>query len=120
MYRWASFSKKPAYIYEYSHVPPDKPGFPNYGAFHTSEVPYALKNLDRWNRSWQTPDHSLEKDMSSYWLNFIRKGDPNGNGLPPWKPFTIPDGSINELGDRIESKKEGYTEVLQLLKPFLK
>ena len=120
MYRWASFSKKPAYIYEYSHVPPDKPGFPNYGAFHTSEVPYALKNLDRWNRSWQTPDRSLENDMSSYWLNFIRKGDPNGNGLPPWKPFTIPDGSINELGDRIESKKEGYTEVLQLLKPFLK
>jgi para-nitrobenzyl esterase len=32
----AGINKKSTYLYEYSHVPPDKPGFPNYGAFHTS------------------------------------------------------------------------------------
>jgi para-nitrobenzyl esterase len=117
MHRWAQYSKKPAYLYEYTHVPPDKPGFPNYGAFHTSEVPYALKNLDHWNRSWQPMDRALEKSMSYYWLNFIRKGDPNGKGLPSWSSFYYPDGSIIELGDRIESREGMYAEVLRLLMP---
>ena len=25
--------------------------------------------------------------MSSYWVNFITKGDPNGNGLPQWPEY---------------------------------
>ena len=25
--------------------------------------------------------------MSSYWINFVRAGDPNGDGLPTWASF---------------------------------
>jgi para-nitrobenzyl esterase len=49
----ATLTNKPAYLYQFSHIPPDKPGFPNFGAFHTSEVPYALHTLHTWNRPWQ-------------------------------------------------------------------
>jgi para-nitrobenzyl esterase len=98
----AGLNKKQSYIYQYSHVPPDKPGFPNYGAFHTSEVPYALHTLHLWKREWKPLDLKLEGDMSAYWINFARTGNPNGPGLPVWKPYEKANGNILEIGDRIE------------------
>ena len=26
--------------------------------------------------------------MVTYWTNFCKNGDPNGEGLPEWQPFT--------------------------------
>ena len=26
--------------------------------------------------------------MSTYWTNFAKYGDPNGKGVPKWKPFS--------------------------------
>ncbi len=99
-YLWAGFSKKPAYLYEFSHVPVDKPGFPNYGAFHTSDVPFALHTLHLWQRPWREVDYAVEKTVSGYWVNFVKEGNPNGTGLPEWKPFDKASGSIMELGDQ--------------------
>lgn len=103
---WAGFNKKSdAYVYQFSHVPPDKPDFPNYGAFHTSEVPYALHTLKKWNRSWQQTDRDLENIMSSYWVNFAKTGNPNGPGLPEWKRYDKASGNIMELGDKVLLKE---------------
>ncbi len=99
-YLWTGFSKKPAYLYQFSHVPVDKPGFPNYGAFHTSEVPFALHTLNLWNRPWRDNDLSVEKTMSEYWVNFVKNGDPNGKGLPGWTKFDKSGGNIMEIGDQ--------------------
>ncbi len=99
---WAGFNKKhKSYLYQFSHVPPDKPNFPNYGAFHTSEVPYALHTLWKWNRTWQQTDLDLEKKMSDYWVNFAKTGNPNGAGLPEWKTYDKHSGNIMELGDTV-------------------
>lgn len=115
MHRWATHSKQPVFMYEFSHVPPDKPGFPNYGAFHTAEVPYALGNLDTWKRNWQPDDRVLEEQMSSYWLQFIRTGDPNKQGLPAWPPYTPRDMRIMHLDEHLESKPGTYASLLQLV-----
>lgn len=98
---WAGFNKNKSYLYQFSHVPPDKPNFPNYGAFHTSEVPYALHTLKTWKRSWQQTDYDLEKTMSDYWVNFAKTGNPNGQGLPEWKSYDKQTGDIMELGDKV-------------------
>jgi para-nitrobenzyl esterase len=99
-YLWAGFSKKPEYIYEFSHVPVDKPGFANYGAFHTSEVPFALHTLHLWKRPWRDIDYEVEKTMNYYWVNFVKTGNPNGPGLPEWKAYDKSNGCIMELGDQ--------------------
>ncbi len=97
---WAGFSKSKAYIYQFGHVPVDKPGFPNYGAFHTSEVPFALHTLHLWKRPWREVDFAVEKTMSDYWVNFVKTGNPNGEGLSEWSVYDKSSGNIMEFGDK--------------------
>ncbi|MEA5460685.1 carboxylesterase family protein [Arcicella sp. LKC2W] len=109
---WAGYNKSQSYIYQVSHVPTDKPDFPNYGAFHTSEVPYALHTLHLWKRPWQDHDLVVENLMSSYWINFIKIGNPNGKNLPEWKRYT------KETGVILEIDKETYQRPALLKKEF--
>jgi para-nitrobenzyl esterase len=114
-YLWAGFSKSKAYIYRFSHVPADKPGFPNYGAFHTSEVPFALHTLHLWNRPWRYVDLRVEEKMNNYWVNFVKTGNPNGEGLPEWKAYEKSSGSIMEIGDRVRLTHGIYKNELDFL-----
>jgi para-nitrobenzyl esterase len=87
-------------MYEFSFVPTDKPDFPNYGAFHTSEVPFAFHNLAYWKRPWQQRGLVMESVMNAYWGNFIKTGNPNGKGLPPWKAYDKKEGDIMVLDEK--------------------
>jgi para-nitrobenzyl esterase len=100
----AGFNPKTTYLYQFGHVPAEKPNFPNYGAFHTSEVPYTLHNLHTWNRPWQPLDKDLENIISTYWVNFAKTGNPNGGTLPEWKSYDKHLGNIMLLGDKVEVK----------------
>jgi len=74
-------------------VPENKTGS-KYSAFHTGEVPYAYNNLKFVNRPFQEEDHRLASTMSSFWINFIKRGDPNEKGLPAWPSYHEEDKSI--------------------------
>ena len=59
------------------------------GAFHGAEIPYTFGNLDRMQGfghplDYTEEDTALSKLMHAYWVNFIKNGDPNGEGLPAW------------------------------------
>ncbi len=113
-YMMSRYNARPNYIYEFSHVPVDKPGFPNYGAFHTADVPFALDNLHTWDRPWRASDYATEKSMSAYWIQFIRTGNPNVTGLPRWDPYKT--GMTLEIGDDlISQKKDLYRELLEAI-----
>jgi para-nitrobenzyl esterase len=101
---WAGFSKNKAFIYQFTHVPVDKPGFPNYGAFHTSEVPFTLHTLHLWKRPWRDIDYTVEKTMDNFWVNFVKESDPNGKEVPEWNKYDKSTGIIMEIGDQIQSK----------------
>lgn len=105
---WALSNKSNSYVYQFSYVPTDKPGFPNYGAFHTSDVPFALHTLNKWNRPWKDSDYAVEKIMSGYWLNFVKFGNPNGAGLPEWVKYDAAAQGIMEFNEKAVLKPEMF------------
>ena len=59
------------------------------GASHGMEIPYAFGNLDAkpdfgMPQPYEKEDKALSDLIHRYWVNFVRKGDPNGEGLPLW------------------------------------
>lgn len=59
------------------------------GAAHSSEIQYALGNLDLDNRyAWDADDRKVSETMQGYFVNFIKSFNPNGPGLPEWPAYS--------------------------------
>ncbi len=102
-YTWAklqsSYGKNKAYLYLFKHVPPHHADKPDFGAFHSAEFGYALHTLRNWDRPFTEVDRKLEDQMSSYWVNFAKIGNPNAKGLPEWKAFDATKPQAMIFGD---------------------
>jgi para-nitrobenzyl esterase len=57
------------------------------GAFHAGELLYVFDNLHAHPWAIDDADRALAKLASSYWVNFVANGDPNGPGLPRWPSY---------------------------------
>jgi len=59
-----------------------------FGARHASELPYVFRQLTEHGRPAPTAtDEALSEMIRTYWTNFVKTGDPNGNGLPEWPAY---------------------------------
>jgi len=79
--------RSPVYMYQFGYVPATMRERAHYGAGHGSEVPFVFTTLNaRWGGPAEaTPDEKeLARIMNTYWTNFAKTGNPNGNGLPNW------------------------------------
>jgi para-nitrobenzyl esterase len=91
---------KKAYTYFFTRIPTLNGQPSPQGATHTAEISYAWNNpKGQPTQTWDDVDTKLADTMSSYWVNFITTGDPNGSGLPNWPQYRDINSKVMVLGN---------------------
>ena len=61
-------------------------------------------------------DRAMAKIVNSYWINFAKKGDLNGPGLPAWKAASTKPDAIMNFGEcRAGTESDPATESLDMI-----
>lgn len=87
------------------------------GPFHGGELPYAFGCLDRHDWLYNDDDRALSEVMQRYWANFVKYGDPNGDGLPAWAPSRGGE-TVQELGTKVAPAQDPYLSLYALLDAY--
>ncbi|NIJ35920.1 para-nitrobenzyl esterase [Sphingopyxis panaciterrae] len=102
---WAADHHAPLFAYYFTHPEPG-PGSAMFGAFHSAEIPYVFDSLHASpGRPFTDVDREIARRMSGYWVNFVKRGDPNGGDLPHWPRFATAAPGLMELGDHFARYK---------------
>lgn len=117
---------KPVYRYLYAHPRPPMTGAsgdvqpagktPATGAGHSWEIEYALGNL-KTNKvyAWTADDEKVSEVLETYFANFIKTGDPNGDGLPVWTPMQATTSQVMVIDVHSHPEAEQHVERYQFL-----
>lgn len=112
MVTWANLTRfvdQPAWLYYFTHHPPG-PDSDRLGAYHAAEILYVFNNVHQIPAGAEEADVRLAGQMSDYWVNFARFGDPNGDpdlgqgsgSLPRWLPYTNAERHYMRFGETVE------------------
>jgi len=113
-----------SFLYQFRRSIPGK-GESGLGSFHSLELPYVFGALRHpaWNwLPFAKLDETLAATIQSYWTNFAKTGDPNGGGLPQWRPYTSASDEYMEFGHdgQAHSRQGGRPTFCSLDIPKLK
>jgi para-nitrobenzyl esterase len=88
----AEHGRAPAWYYHFHNAPE--------GSGHGSEVGLVFANEDarQGREPWDARTRALSRQLQGYWVNFAKRGDPNGPGLPAWPRFDPAEPSVLEVG----------------------
>jgi para-nitrobenzyl esterase len=83
----AKTGKSKVFYYYFDQHPEFPEGSPRagFGSPHGQDVGYVFQHL---NSNTIQADLVISDAMSTYWVNFAKRGDPNGEGVPAWPAFS--------------------------------
>ena len=86
----ANRGKNKVFYYYFDQHPDYPEGSPRagYGSPHGQEVAYVFGTLNTTGPQTTQTDLQISDAMGTYWTNFAKYGDPNGNGVPQWPTFS--------------------------------
>ncbi|UJF31739.1 carboxylesterase/lipase family protein [Paenibacillus hexagrammi] len=104
----------------YYHFDAEIPGWDDPGAFHSVDLWFFFETLAKCWRPFVGKHYDLARQMCTYWANFIRSGDPNGQDstgeeLPRWEAFTPEAPYRMVFADRSEFSREQPSEIMAFL-----
>jgi len=80
----AEKSSKPAFAYLFARPLPGDSS----GAFHSSDLWYVFHSYSHSWRPFTEGDKALSNKIVTYWTNFAKFGDPNGQEQGEWTPYS--------------------------------
>jgi para-nitrobenzyl esterase len=88
-WKWIEVHAKtaPVFRYRFDRALPEANGSNRFGAAHASDIEYSFNTLDSKKAEWTPGDRETARVMATYFANFVKTGNPNGAGLPPWPEF---------------------------------
>lgn len=98
----AKHGKSPVYLYYFDHNPPrtEKSRFKDAaGAVHAEEILYVFQQFEILPLPWTAQDRAISDAMATYWTNFAKRGDPNGEGVPQWPAYTPSNPKVMHFED---------------------
>ena len=109
--------KGKAFLYYFDQHPPRTPGTPeaDHGAPHGVDVPYVFENL---GGSPTAADRHISETMATYWTNFAKRGDPNGDGVPAWPAFSDSNPVVMHLGPTARTGPVPSADALKVLDQY--
>ncbi|MBN1833783.1 MAG: carboxylesterase family protein [Deltaproteobacteria bacterium] len=93
----AKTNKSKVFVYYFDHHPDYPPDSPKagFGAAHSDEMPLVFHHFGLPGRPKENDaDLAMSEMIMTYWTNFAKYGDPNGEGLPYWPVFSDADQKV--------------------------
>ena len=91
------------------------------GSFHGLDIPLAFNTVDlRADWTGNTKEAwKLADKMSSAWLNFVKTGNPNAEGvLPMWEPYSAVNGATMYFDNECKIVNNHDRALMNLIKPL--
>jgi para-nitrobenzyl esterase len=91
------------------------------GSFHGLDIPLAFNNVDLrpdWTGNSEEARKLADK-MSSAWINFVKTGNPNVEGLlPKWEQYTAENGATMYFDNECKIVNNHDRELMHFIKPI--
>ena len=110
-------------FYYYFDRHPDYPkssGRAGYGSPHAQEVAYVFGHLNSADPQTTAIDMKISDAMSTYWTNFAKYGNPNGEGLPNWPSFSEADPEVMYFDEKPHTGPVPSEQSLKILDEYFK
>jgi len=127
-WKWLEAHRKtggdaPVYRYHFELAALPSKYHPGTFAFHSDDIEYVFGTLDtRPGETVRPEDRQLSEAMMTYWTNFAKAGDPNGQGVPNWPKYDATDNSLIHLNSPItagpDTTRDRYLFLLKGIPPM--
>ena len=129
-YAWANLQKKTGkskvYMYYFDVLSPFCWGGPKTvarGAGHAMDISYVFNTsimAEPVNDNRPAAEKAISEKMSKYWINFVKTGNPNGDGLLTWPEYDQNKASVMYFNTEFKIIKVPNRDKLDLMESFYK